>query len=156
MSHCHTPSLTSRTVSRAWNPWASLKTRAHLRLVFAELPDECGGGAIRQEADGTRTVLLDYRLDRAARRSILGHELTHDQHDLLWPPGTPAALIDKGEDFVDRRTAERLVPLDELDELVCRLVGLEEPVRAIDVMETFDVDVDTANRALWLLGQRSA
>lgn len=144
----------STVVSRAWNPWATLRRRAHLRLVFAELPDECGGGALRQESDGTRTVLLDYRLDRISRRSILGHELTHDEHDLLWPPDAPADLVAKGEDFVDRRTAERLVPLDELGDLVDRLSGIEEPVRALDVMERFDVDVDTANRALWMLGQK--
>lgn len=154
MTHCRTPFVASVSVSRAWNPWASLKTRAHLRLVYADLPDDCGGGALLEEADGTRTIKLDYRLGRVERRSILGHELTHDRYDLLWPPDAPAGLVEKGESFVERRTAERMVPLEELAELVDRLLDIGEPVRAIDVMECFDVDVDTAHRAMWLLEQR--
>lgn len=100
--------------------------------------------------------MLDFRLGQRERKCTLGHELTHDEFDLVWPRGTPRALTAKGEEFVRRVTAERLVPLDELDRYVTRQVGIDEPVHAAAVADEFAVTIDVAHKALWLLGQRRA
>lgn len=143
-------------VSRAgWNPWRALRDRRHLRLVYAELPRSCGGGALLEEADGQRRVVLDFRLDQTGRRAALAHELVHDER-VIWPPGTPSALVAKEEAYVNREVARRLVPLTLLERYVARVEDLGEPVHAAAVMEEFDVPLDVAQRALWLLSQRSA
>jgi hypothetical protein len=120
--------------------------------VYAPLPDCVGGGAIVDLEDG-RVVVLDERLGRRDRNAVLGHELVHDER-MLFPPGTPSAFVAKEELYVNREVARRLVPLDELEDLVARISELDEPVRAIDVIEEFDVPLDVAQRALWLLEQR--
>lgn len=140
-------------MGRRWNPWRALRERSHLRLVYAALPDCAGGGAIVDLEDG-RVVVLDERLDRTDRNAVLAHELVHDERDLLYPPDTPASFVVKEEFYVNREVARRLVPLDELEELVSRIMDLEQPVHALDVMEEFDVPLDVAQRALWLLEQR--
>lgn len=153
--NCHTPFVASGVVrSRAWNPWRALRDRRHLRLVYAELPDECGRGALLEEADGSRTVILDYRLDRRDRNAVLAHELVHDERDVLYTDEIPLALIVKEEGYVNREVSRRLVPRLDLDELVEQLEELGEPVHAVTVAEEFDVPLDVAQRALWLLEQR--
>ena len=141
-------------VSRGWNPWRALRERRHLRLVFAEMPDACGRGALLDEADGTRTVMLDYRLDRRDRNAVLAHELVHDERDVLYADDTPIALVVKEEGYVNREVSRRLVPRPDLTELVEQLEDLGEPVHAVTVAEEFDVPLDVAQRALWLLEQR--
>jgi hypothetical protein len=131
-----------------------LRDRAHLTLVFADLPDTCGRGALLEDGDGQRTVMLDYRLGRRDRRGILGHELCHDDTDILYLPDTPPALIEKGEAFVNRVNAERLVPIDELAALVRRIVDVGDPVHAADVCDHFDVPLDVALRAMAALERR--
>lgn len=121
--------------------------------MFALLPDSVGGGAIVDLAGG-RVIVLDERLGQCRRNATLAHELVHDERDILFPSGSPAALVAKEEAIVRRVTAERLVPLDELEELVCRVVELGEPVHAVVVAEEFDVPLDVAHRALWLLAMR--
>lgn len=141
-------------VSRGWNPWRALRERTHLRLVFAELPDDCGRGALLEETDGSRTVMLDYRLERRDRNAVLAHELVHDERDILYSPDTPIALVLKEEGYVNREVSRRLVPGRDLDELVGQLEELGEPVHAVVVAEEFDVPLDIAQRALWLLEQK--
>jgi hypothetical protein len=148
------PLRTVADVSRGWNPWRALRERRHLRLVFAELPRSCGRGALLDEPDGSRTVLLDYRLGRVDRNAVLAHELVHDERNILYPASAPTALVAKEEAIVRRITAERLVPLAELATLTARLVDIGEPVHAVTVAEEFDVPFDVAQRALWLLEQR--
>jgi hypothetical protein len=77
----------------------------------------------------------------------------HDERDILYLPSTPPMLVQKEEAQVNRIVAQRLVPLGELLELVARLADLSEPVGAAAVMDEFDVPLDVAHRALWLLGQ---
>jgi hypothetical protein len=151
MSH---PVRSLDDVSRGWNPWRALRERRHLRLVFAELPKSCGRGALLEEADGTRTVLLDYRLERRDRNAVLAHELVHDERDVLYFDDAPIALVAKEESYVNREVSRRLVPPPDLTDLVEQLERLGEPVHAVVVAEEFDVPLDVAQRALWLLEQR--
>jgi hypothetical protein len=136
-----------------WNPWRALRARADARLVFDYLPDECGGGRV-EAAHGGFLVVLDHRLDRRRRRCVLGHEIVHVERGILFHPSTPGGLVQKEEAIVNREATDRLVPPHELAELVGRLSDLGEPVRALDVVEEFDVDVATAQRALALLEMR--
>lgn len=129
-----------------------MRERRHLTLVFAPLPDSAGGGAI-VDIDGTRVVVLDERLNRRSRNAVLGHELVHDER-LLFPPDTPERFVAKEEAIVRRITAERLVPLDELGEIVARIVELGDGVQCRDVEDAFDVPDDVAELALRLLARR--
>lgn len=140
-------------VSRAWNPWRALRERGHLRLVYADLPASCGGGALLEEPDGSRRVVLDFRLDRTARNAVLAHELVHDER-VIWSPGGGGLVRPKEEAYVNREVARRLVPLVLLARFVERVAELGEPVHAVAVAEEFDVPLDVAHRALWLLGQQ--
>jgi hypothetical protein len=146
------PSLYREQVEeRAWNPWRDLRERPHLRLVWAKL-NGCRGMI---EDDGTeRRIVLDSRLDRRTRSAVLGHELVHDERNVLYQTDTPKALVQREEEFVDREVARRLVPASLLARLVTRLEALGEPVHAVTVAEEFDVELGVAQRALWLLEQR--
>lgn len=97
--------------------------------------------------NGLRTIVLDPRLDRVTRNAVLAHELVHDEFDLLWPPGTPCGLVEKGERFVRAVTAERLVPDEELLPFVRQRESVQM-VRALDVAEEFEVPIDVADLAL--------
>lgn len=85
---------------------------------------------------------------------MLAHELVHDERDILYLPGAPTGLVQKEETQVDRIVADRLVPIGELLHLISKVVDLGEPVHAVTVAEEFDVPLDVAQRALWLLEQR--
>lgn len=137
---------------RPWNPWRALRERRHLRLVYAELPRSCGGGALVEEPDGSRRVMLDFRLDQTHRNAALAHELVHDERVLL-PLDGPVALRAKEEEHVRREVARRLIPSTLLARYVARVAELGEPVHAASVAHEFDVPLDVAQRALWLLEQ---
>jgi hypothetical protein len=104
-------------------------------------------GRIVDHANGMRTITLDPRLDQRERNATLVHELVHDELDLLWPPGTPVAVVAKGEFRVDRITMDRLIPPVELAEYVARMAEVE-PVEAWKVADDFDVPLEIAGRAL--------
>lgn len=136
----------------AWNPWRALRQREHLRLVWARLPNGCDG---RLEDDGLeRRVVIDFRLDRRTRNAALAHELVHDERDILYAPTTPPAFVQKEEAQVDTIVADRLVPPQQLLELIARLVDIGEPVHATTIAEEFDVPLAVAARALSLLERR--
>lgn len=104
-------------------------------------------GTIVDHANGLRTITLDPRLNQLDRRAVLSHELVHDEYDLLWPPGTPEGIVQKGERFVERTSDDRLVPPAELAEFVAKRseVGM---VVSWMVGEEFDVPPDVAMRCL--------
>lgn len=101
-------------------------------------------GRIVDGPNGVRTITLDPRLDQIERNATLTHELVHDELDLLWPAGTPVAVIAKGEFRVERITMDRLIPPVELAEYVAKRDGVE----AWQVAEDFAVPQDIATRAL--------
>lgn len=152
MSH---PLVKMDGMRRGANAWRLLRSRPHLTLLYDHLDDGCGGGQI-EEAPTGRVIYLDHRLDRRARHAVLMHELVHDEHDLLWPPGTPPGIVAIGERFVTRETVRRLVPFPDLEALVERLCGLDDACTAADVIGEFEVPVDVAHLALHLMamGQR--
>lgn len=132
-----------------WRPWRVLRGRPHLVLRWAPLRP--GRGLIEDHGGGRRRITLDPGLDQRTRSETLGHELVHDELDLLWLPGTPPALIEKGERLVERINAERTVPLGVLQAYVDRMVDLGEGVTAEMVADEFGTTVELADLVLRLL-----
>lgn len=128
--------------SAEYNPWRALRLRDDIELRWARLPDSFGGGAA-VERDGQLFVVLDSRLDRTERRSILEHELCHVRRGLL-PRWAPDPILQKDEHAVRRETARRLVPLDELQRFVAQRGSVDEPVTASCVATHFDVTMEVA------------
>jgi hypothetical protein len=136
-----------------WRVWGELRRRAHIELVWAFL----GGrdGQIQDVGDGRRIITLDARLDQRERRAALGHELIHDERGIFFTSTSPPALVAKEEAIVEAETARRLVPLDELDDLVRQAVLNDESVTWREVAEWFDVPQEIAEQAMLQLGRRS-
>jgi hypothetical protein len=135
-----------------WNPWRVLWSRPHLELRWALLTP--GSGRIEELAGGRRRITLDARLGRRARSATLGHELVHDELDLLSPPGVPDAVVARTEQLVERINAERTLPPGALRAYVDRVLGLEEAVTAAMVADEFDTTEQLAKLALHLLLER--
>lgn len=96
--------------------------------------------------DGYRLITLDPTLGRVDRNGVLSHELVHDELDLLWPPGTPEGIVQKGERLVERISDERLLPPGELAAWVAKREEQMTLVR--DVCDEFDIPADVADRSL--------
>lgn len=147
-----TPRADDRSVvgeRRGWNPWRALRDRPHLELVRAPLPATLRGGIL--ENAGDVVIVLADHLDRVERNATLAHELVHDERRPLPPAGAPPAVRAKIEGWVDREACRRLVPLEQLAELVDRLVAADVPVGAVEVMEAFEVPIHVAHHAMALL-----
>lgn len=132
-----------------WNPWRVLRARTHLELGWSWF--NVGRGRIEQLAGGRRRITLQADLGRRLRSQVLGHELVHDELDLLWPPDAPLPLVEKGERLVERINAERTIPIGALEGFVRRRVDSDLPVTALDVAEEFDVTEELAGLALTLI-----
>lgn len=135
-------------VGGRWIPWHALKARPHLVLRWAAVSP--GRGRIEDVGGGRRLITIDPSLDQRNRAATLGHEIVHDELDMLWPPGTPPALVEKGEQKVDRITTKRFVPPAELVELIRQKVSMDTGVTVADVCEEFEVAECVARRALYL------
>lgn len=87
------------------DPWAYLRSRPDLTLVWADLP-----GRLRGCTDGQRTIWLDRRLLQHERRCTLAHELVHvHYHHVGRQPRTV-------ENRVREETARILLP--DVDKIV--------------------------------------
>lgn len=139
-----------------WSPWAEVTQLQHVHVRLVELPEETGGAALVHRGRD-KWILIDRRSTPAERRSRLAHELIHlERGETSRATDAPRSWDDvvvREETIVDREVARRLVPLDRLQHLVNRLVDLGEPVGAATVMDEFNVPIDVAHRALWLLTQ---
>ena len=122
------------------NPWRTLRDRPHLTLHWRHLPEGMGG------LWTTGSITLDPRLSRVERRCVLMHELIHDERRIGWPFAS-AGTMESEERIVRGETARRLVPPDELLELVRRCDDIE-PVTATVVAREFDVTPQVAFLAL--------
>ena len=80
------------------HPWRAFRALTEWRLHWADLPD----GLFGHVAHCPRVVTLSHGLSQAERRSTITHELEH------------IADPDACEDLIRRRTAERLIPFDDL------------------------------------------
>lgn len=119
-----------------WNPWRALRDREAIRFARLDLPDGVDGAhATKGER---RAIVIDRALLRSERNAVLAHELIHDERGHL-PPGASDLEVLREERRVDAEVARRLVPLDELRELVRQRVELGEQVTAADIAEHFDV-----------------
>lgn len=150
-----TPHVYPHRVSRGWKPWRALREQADVDLALVELPRGVRGVLAR--APDATVILIDRNLPPAERLAELAHELVHlERGGGCHRPGAPpawAAVVAREEHRVDRIVAERLVPADELADLVARRVDVE-PVTATVVADEFNVTFDVAQRALWLLQQQ--
>lgn len=136
-----------------WKVWGELRRRPNLELEWAWLPGR--NAEIEEYADGSRVITLGLGQDPCDRRAALAHELVHDDTGLLFEPDTPAYLVSKGEMFVDRETARRLVPIDELEVAVKRAVLDGECVGWREVADWFEVPRYVAEEAMRQLEQRA-
>jgi hypothetical protein len=132
-----------------WNPWAAARAHPRLEIAFDDVPQ---GATWHRDEHGDR-ITIDVRATRRERRALLAHELIHAERGIGHPVATPATM-EREEAIVRRETALRLVPLEELAELVRRLDDIE-PVTALLVGEEFDVPEPVAREALFALRQRS-
>lgn len=120
----------------AWNPWATLKARPDIELVWEPLAARAGGGAYYRAPDGVTVILLDKRMHRRDRNAVLAHELVHDE------------FAGGKESAVDKEVARRLVPPLELRDFCERQAEVCGGVEAWEVAEHFDVPESVACRAM--------
>jgi hypothetical protein len=125
-----------------WDPWAAAARLPSLEIWFGDVPD----GATWHRADGQDHITIDARADRRLRRALLAHELVHVERGVGYPLATERTM-QREEAIVRRETARRLVPPQELSELVARR-GEVEPITAALVAEEFDVPEPVAADAL--------
>lgn len=121
-----------------WNPWRALRDRAHVLFGVDRLPAQLGGGVYIPSGDHA-VILLDRSLTATERNAALAHELCHDD----MPGASEAQVCDE--------VARRLVPLDELAQLVASICDDGTPVHAWEIAEAFDVPEAVAVRACELL-----
>lgn len=136
-----------------WNPWRALRDRDHLLFGLAALPDGVDG--VYWPRGDRAAVLVDDGLPRRMRKAALAHELIHDERhggaDLEGMPDSWAAVVARDEQQVDDEVARRLVPADQLRDLLACLDEMGLPVEVWDIARQFDVPDDVAARALELL-----
>lgn len=126
-----------------WNPWRELRARPHITLEWTLLRGDRGQWV--PHPDGTATIHLDPRLSQRERRCVLAHELVHDERGIAYTRSTPQALVDAEERWVWRETARRLVPADELEQLIAAADPL--PLELWEICDHFDVDQRVASTA---------
>lgn len=154
------PAATNRDLmGTAWNPWRELRHRRHITFGITDLPGATGGAVYVVWPNGDAVVMIDRSLDRTHRNAALAHELLHDEwglaeHDNRSPLWQPIRARD--EQRVDREVARRLVPPDELEQVVSLAEADGIALEAWEVAEEFDVPLAVAERACGLLQERRA
>ena len=128
-----------------WNPWAAAARLPRLEIWFDDVPE----GATWHRIGDRDLITIDARAGRRERSALLAHELVHVERGVGHPYAS-AATMEREEAIVRRETARRLVPPDELADLVARRAEVE-PVTAHLVAEEFDVPEPVAQEALLLL-----
>lgn len=138
-------------IERRWHPWRELRQRAHVTLVFDRLADRFGG-AFYGVAGDHAAVVISPELDQVERRCALAHELVHDERRVTRPHATDATM-ELEEERVRRETARRLVPLEDLAELVATRIDVD-PITVELVANEYDVTSAVAAEALRQLQAR--
>jgi len=131
--------------SRRRHPFRDLRGRDHITFSIDPIADEAGG-AIYGRLGDRAVIILSPRLSPEAQACALAHELWHDEFGVTSPPATEATM-ERIEAMVRRRTAEGLVPADELLALVLTRVEVE-PIDATVVAIEFGVTEEVATVAL--------
>lgn len=134
-----------------WNPWRALRGRRHIDLHMDPIARRAGGGLYATDGEFA-VIFLDPDLTQVERNAVLAHELVHDERGggaaFSGMPSQWAAVVARDEAAVDREVAARLVPRDELLDVLDDLVDVLGGVTARDIAEVFDVPVDVARVAL--------
>lgn len=125
----------------AFNPWAWLRERPHIVLRWMRLP--AGTRGLYVDGD-EQVIVLDPSLGRVQRNATLCHEVIHAERGV-----TGARWLD--ERGIEDEVARRLVPPDELAQLVASICDDGTPVMAWEIAEAFDVPEAVAARACGLL-----
>lgn len=117
-----------------YDPWRDLARREHLTLAITRLP--AGTGWYFHDIPG---IALDDRLDRVGRRCALAHELAHidlgHTHQVAGQgPGT-GRIARRRETEADQLAAQRLIPLDQLADVLRWALCPEEVAHELDVTE---------------------
>jgi hypothetical protein len=115
----------------AWNPWAELARRTHLRLVWTER----GRRGCLEFATGE--IRIRRAMPRHESRCVLAHELVHDERG-----GVPRWLVPREERAVRHEAARRLIPLADLAR------ALQWSSHLPEVAEDLGVDVATLRARL--------
>jgi hypothetical protein len=110
------------------------------------------GGGYAFSHRGRIHVVIDPALDAAARRVVLAHELVHVARGACPDrPGLPRcwdAIIRREEARVDRLVASRLVPENQLQDLVDEARRGETAMTIGDVADAFAVTTEVATQAV--------
>lgn len=140
-----------------WRPWRDLASRPDIDFALVDLPP--GAPKAIHATDGqVHVVLIDRALSPAERLAALAHELVHHERGGSgYHPAMPEPLragVAREERRVDQIVATRLVPVDELAEVVARCCDVCGGVTAADVAEEFGVSEAVAALALerWTRG----
>lgn len=135
----------------AWHVWADLTQRTHIVLAWGVID---GASALIEDlGGGWRRITLDTRLDRRARRAALAHELVHDERGILFDADSPAGLVEIEERAVRAEVVRRLVPPDELADMVATSIDAGHQVTWRTVADFFDVPRPVAVEALLSLAR---
>lgn len=137
-----------------WNPWGELRNHPELEVHRRRLPGRVGG-AVYWPGDGWALILLDVGAGQVERNALLAHELVHhERHGGAARQGMPDGwrdVVTRDEGIVNDEVARRLVPRDQLLEVVAARCSLGEGGTAQDVADEFGVPVEVAIRALLML-----
>lgn len=126
----------------AVNPWRLLRASPEVELRWAYLDGLCG--FYEPHADGTAMIVLDAGIDAATRNATLMHELEHHRRGIC-------GVARYDERGVEDEVARKLVPLDELAQLVASICDDGTPVMAWELAAAFGVPEDVAERACEML-----
>lgn len=138
-----------------WRPWRDLAQRPDVDFALVDLPAGAPR-AIHASIGEVHVVLIDRSLSPAERLAALAHELVHHERGGSGhQPGLPEQLrpaVAREEVRVDRIAACRLVPFDELTEVVARVCEICGGVTAADVASEFGISEHLAAVAIeqWL------
>lgn len=132
-----------------WSVRRALLARERCTLVDSdELPDGVNAMCTRTP-DGAEWIVVRPRLDRAAWREAVGHEVVHLERGPLIDSlarhpsaSTWAAVVAREEEAVHREVARRLIPAAELADWLRGRDG----VTAADIAGEFEVTAGLVDR----------
>lgn len=139
---------------QAWNPWAELRGRRDVIMLFGALPDEVR--AVHQLRGSTHVIVIDDEAGQVDRNHLLAHELVHIERG----GGCPGAgwthvpwgpVVSREEDRVEEIVAKRLVPQERLLRMALGACEVEGRLDPWVVAEEFRVPQHVAERALLML-----
>jgi hypothetical protein len=105
-----------------YNPWGDLASRSHISLRWIV------GGRQGCIDFVTSTITLRIGMPRAERRSVLTHELVHDERGPF-----PRWLRPREEAAVRREAARRLIGIHDLADVLRWAYDLHEAADGLDV-----------------------